>query len=97
MLYNPRKPQHEKSFFPPPFFHLAAPSWSETVIAGTTSIKNFPAHIAELREAVETIYTVINSKGAGTVIALPSWAAALTDIKPKATAIEELRNAVKEI
>lgn len=78
-------------------YGATAPSWSEDVIAGTTSIKNFPAHIAELREAVETIYTVINSKGAGTVIALPSWAAALTDIKPKATAIEELRNAVKEI
>ena len=78
-------------------YGVTAPTWTETIIAGTTSVKGFPSHIAELRTALEAIYTEINSQGAGVVIASPSWAATLTDIKPKAAAIEEVRAAARAI
>ena len=78
-------------------YGVTAPTWDEAIVAGTTSVKHFPAHIEELREAIEAIYAVINNMGAGTVIASPSWAAALTDIKPKAAAIEEVRAAARAI
>lgn len=78
-------------------YGVTAPTWAETIIAGTTSVKGFPSHITELRTALEAIYTAINSKGAGVVIASPSWAVTLTDIKPKAAAIEEIRAAARAI
>lgn len=78
-------------------YGVTAPTWAESIIAGTTSVKGFPSHITELRTALEAIYTAINSKGAGVVIASPTWAATLTDNKPKAAAIEELRAAARAI
>ena len=78
-------------------YGVTAPTWQETIIAGTTSIKGFPSHIGELRTALEALYAKINTLAGFTVIALPSWAAALTDIKPKAAAIEELRAAARAI
>ena len=71
--------------------------YSEGVIAGTTSIKNFPTHILELRTRIEAIYNKINSLGAGTVVELPQWAAPLDDLQPTAAAINELRAAIKAI
>lgn len=78
-------------------YGVTAPTWQETIIAGTTSIKGFPSHIGELRAALESIYAKINTLAGFTVIALPSWAAALTDIQPKAAAIEEVRAVARAI
>lgn len=78
-------------------YGVTAPTWEEDVIAGTTSIRGFPDHIAELREAIETLYAAINAQRDEAVIAPPSWATTLTDIKPKAAAIEELRAAARAI
>ena len=77
-------------------YGVTAPVWDETIIAGTTSVKGFPSHIAELRNALDAIYTAINNFGTD-VIASPIWAVALTDVKPKAAAIEELRAAARAI
>lgn len=78
-------------------YGVMVPTWSESIIAGTTSIKHFPLHISELRSALEALYNKINGLGAGTIVALPIWTTALTDIKPKAAVIEELRTAAKAI
>ena len=78
-------------------YGVTAPTWEEDVIAGTTSIRGFPDHITELREAIEALYAAINAQRDEAVIAPPSWATTLTDIKPKAAAIEELRAAARAI
>lgn len=78
-------------------YGVTAPTWAESVIAGTTSVKHFPSHVTELRSALEAIYTKINTLAEFTVIASPSWTVTLTDIRPKAAAIEELRAAAKAI
>lgn len=79
------------------FYGAPALTWSEDIVPGTTSIKGFPAHVEELRAMVETLYKIINSLTGYTVVALPSWTATLSDNKPKAAAIEELRAAVRAI
>ena len=78
-------------------YGITAPTWQEDIIAGTTSIRGFPGHITELRAAIEALYAAINAQREEPVIAPPSWAVALTDIKPKAAAIEELRAAARAI
>lgn len=77
-------------------YGVTAPTWAETIIAGTTSVKGFPSHVSELRNSLETLYNKINSFGTD-IIASPFWAVALTDKKPKAAAIEELRAAARAI
>ena len=78
-------------------YGVTAPTWQEEIIPGTTSIRGFPNHITELRTAIEALYAAINAQRDETVIAPPSWTVALTDIKPKAAAIEELRAAARAI
>lgn len=78
-------------------YDAIAPTWAETIVAGTTSVKNFPTHITELRTALEALYTKINGLGAGTIVSAPTWETTLTDVRPKATAIEEIRAAVRAI
>lgn len=79
------------------FYGLSAPSWNESIIAGTTSIKHYPAHVAEIRSTLTAIYQKINGLGAGVIIPAPAWSTTLDDTKPKAAAIEELRAAAKAI
>ena len=79
------------------FYGVTPGEWSESVIAGTTSTRNFPAHIQEIRTVIEALYSTINGQGAGRVLSAPVWTAALTDVHPSATAINELRNAIKAI
>lgn len=79
------------------FYGLSAPSWNESIIAGTTSIKHYPAHVAEIRSTLTAIYQKINGLGAGVIIPTPAWSTTLDDTKPKAAAIEELRAAAKAI
>ena len=73
------------------------PSWAENVVAGTTSIKHFPAHVQELRAALAALYSFINGLSEETVVAAPQWAAALSDVHPTASAINEIRNAIRAI
>lgn len=73
------------------------PSWAENVVAGTTSIKHFPAHVQELRAALAALYSFINGLSEEAVVAAPQWAAALSDVHPTAAAINEIRNAIRAI
>ena len=79
------------------FYGLSAPSWNESIIAGTTSIKRYPAHVAEIRSALTALYQNINGLGAGIIVPAPVWSTTLDDTKPKAAAIEELRAAARAI
>jgi hypothetical protein len=78
-------------------YGVSAPSWEEDIVAGTTSIKEFPDHIAEIREKLSDIYTKINQLYGATLVAIPNWSASLVDTQPRAVAVEEIRNAIKNI
>lgn len=79
------------------FYGVSSAVWAEDIIAGSTSVKGFPSHVAEIRAMIETLYNKINGLTGYTVVALPSWTVTLSDNKPKAAAIEELRAAVRAI
>ncbi len=78
-------------------YGVAAPTWDETIIAGTTSVKSFPDHVTEIRNILASIYAKINQLYGDVLIAAPTWGASITDCQPRAAAIEEMRQAIKNI
>jgi len=78
-------------------YGVAAPAWAEAIVAGTTSVKSFPAHVAEIRAVLAAVYTKLNALGAGVVAAAPVWSADTEDCQPRAEAVMELRRAIRNI
>lgn len=70
--------------------------WSETVEAGTTSLRHFNSHIREIRKQIEAIRKKINDFAGETKISAFSWCE-LSDAGPIADAIKELRAAISKL
>lgn len=70
--------------------------WSETVEAGTTSLRHFNSHIREIRKQIEAIRKKINDFAGETKISAFSWCE-LSDAGPKADAIKEIRSAISKL
>ena len=70
--------------------------WSETVGAGTTSLRHFNSHILEMRKQIESIRKKINDFAGEAKISTFSWCE-LSDAGPKADAIKELRAAISKL
>ena len=70
--------------------------WSETVEAGTTSLRHFNSHILEMRKHIEAIRKKVNGFSGETKISAFSWCE-LSDAGPKADAIKELRAAISKL
>ena len=70
--------------------------WSETVEAGTTSLRHFNSHIREIRKQIEAIRKKINDFAGETKISAFSWCE-LSDAGPIADAIKELRVAISKL
>ena len=70
--------------------------WSETVEAGTTSLRHFNSHIREIRKQIEAIRKKINDFAGETKISVFSWCE-LSDAGPIADAIKELRAAISKL
>lgn len=70
--------------------------WSETVEAGTTSLRHFNSHILEMRKQIEAIRKKINDFAGETKISAFSWCE-LSDAGPKADAIKEIRSAISKL
>ena len=70
--------------------------WSETVEAGTTSLRHFNSHILEIRRKIEAIRKKVNDFAGETKISAFSWCE-LSDAGPKADAIKELRAAISKL
>lgn len=70
--------------------------WSETVEAGTTSLRHFNSHIREIRKQIEAIRKKVNDFAGETKISAFSWCE-LSDAGPKADAIKELRAAISKL
>lgn len=70
--------------------------WSETVEAGTTSLRHFNSHILEMRKQIESIRKKINDFAGEAKISTFSWCE-LSDAGPIADAIKELRAAISKL
>lgn len=77
------------------YYGLAAKVWSETIEAGTTSTRNWTAHIAEMRQAIQDVVNLVNGWDTTTTalrIVLPTWK---ESTKPSAEAMEQLRAVIQ--
>jgi hypothetical protein len=46
-------------------------TWSEEIVAGKTTVKKWPFHIAELRKAIEPVVTAINGFDSSSAFDIP--------------------------
>lgn len=78
------------------YYGLSAVVWAETITAGTTSTRNWAAHIEEMRNAIDDIVMLVNSwdTSAALRIVLPAWIPISTG-RPRADVMEQIRAAVQ--
>jgi len=43
------------------YYNLPSVTWKEQIVAGRTTVKNWPFHITEIRKAIEGIISSVNS------------------------------------
>lgn len=78
------------------YYGLAPIVWNEPIEAGTTSTRNWAAHIEEMRNAIDDIVTLVNGwdTSAALRIVLPAWIPISTG-RPRADVMEQIRAAVQ--
>ena len=74
------------------FYGLSVVSWSEDVVAGKTTVKNWPFHVLELRKAIEQVVDAINAFDAAWTNKLPdpAWIP-ITTVRPQAAVMQQLQ------
>lgn len=78
-------------------YGIPLPTWDETIVAGSTSTRNYPEHITEIRTHVTRVVNELNRLADSIVVTVPAWSAALTDVHPRGTAISELRTIINRL
>jgi hypothetical protein len=77
------------------YYGLAAASWNENVVAGKTTVKNWPFHILEIRLALEPVAALINQFDTASVFDVPeiNWLPLGTG-RPRAVVMQEIQNLI---
>ncbi|WP_040197172.1 hypothetical protein [Candidatus Soleaferrea massiliensis] len=77
------------------YYFLSPITWSEEIVAGKTTIKNWPFHITELRRAIEAVITMINDFDVSPAFDIPTvtWLPIGTGW-PKADVMQQLQNLI---
>ncbi|CFX06724.1 Fibronectin, type III [Syntrophomonas zehnderi OL-4] len=77
------------------YYNLSPVAWSEDIIAGKTAVKNWPFHIMELRKAIESVITTINSFDSSTTFDIPpiTWLPIGTG-RPRADVMQQIQNLI---
>ena len=81
------------------YYGLSPIIWSESVIAHTTPIRNWRAHVLEIRSAIDEVIVYVNGwdeTNSVNDIHAPSWIA-LDDNLPRADAMEQLRSVLESL
>ncbi len=77
------------------YYNLSPVTWSEEIVAGKTTVKNWPFHITELRKAIEPVVTAINGFDSSSAFDIPSvtWLA-IGMGRPKADVMQQIHNLI---
>jgi len=77
------------------FYGMSAVSWSEDVVAGKTTVKNWPFHVLELRKALEQVVDTINAFDLAWTNKLPdpAWIP-ITTGRPQAAVMQQLQTMI---
>lgn len=77
-------------------YGLAAYIWDQSIEAGTTSLRQYNAHIAELRDAVNQTINQLNMLSSRVIVPVPLWSALPLNVL-RADAINELRTNIRKL
>lgn len=77
------------------FYGLSAVSWSEDVVAGKTTVKNWPFHVLELRKAIVQVVDGINGFDVAWTNKLPDpeWIP-ITTGRPRAAVMQQIQTII---
>jgi hypothetical protein len=77
------------------YYNLPPATWSEEIVAGKTTIKNWPFHIVELRKAIEPVVTVINGFDSSSAFDIPpgTWLPIGTG-RPRADVMQQIQDLI---
>lgn len=77
------------------YYNLSPVTWSEEIVAGKTTVKNWPFHITELRKAIEPVVTAINGFDSSSAFDIPpiSWLP-IGMGRPKADVMQQIYNLI---
>jgi hypothetical protein len=80
------------------YYTLPPVSWSEEIVAGKTTVKNWPFHITELRKAIEQVITMVNNFDSSPTfdISPVTWLSIGTG-RPRADVIQQIQDLVLEL
>lgn len=77
------------------FYNLSPVTWREEIVAGKTTIKNWPSHITEIRKAIDIAIAVINDVDSSTTFDIPAFTWLPIGMgRPKADVMEQIRNII---
>jgi len=73
------------------YYNLSPATWSEEIVAGRTTVKNWSFHITELRKAIESVIITVNSFDSSSTFDIPpiTWLTIGTG-RPRADVIQQI-------
>lgn len=77
------------------YYNLPSAIWNEDIVAGKTAVKNWPFHIMELRKAIESVITAINSFASSPTFDIPpiTWIPIGTG-RPRADVMQQIQGLI---
>lgn len=77
------------------YYNLPSAVWNEDIVTGKTAVKNWPFHIMELRKAIESVITAINSFASSPTFDIPpiTWMPIGTG-RPRADVMQQIQNLI---
>lgn len=77
------------------YYNLTPVTWREEIVAGKTTIKNWPSHIIEIRKAIDAVVMVINDFDSSTAFDIPAFTWLPIGMgRPKADVMEQIHNLI---
>lgn len=78
------------------YYNLSPATWKEEIIAGKTTIKNWPFHIVEIRKAIDAVIMVVNSFDSSQAFDIPpvTWQHIGTG-RPRADVMQQIYDLIK--
>lgn len=77
------------------YYNLPSAVWNEDIVARKTAVKNWPFHIMELRKAIESVITAINSFASSSTFDIPpiTWMPIGTG-RPRADVMQQIQDLI---
>lgn len=77
------------------YYNLPSVTWKEQIVAGRTTVKNWPFHITEIRKAIEGIISTVNSFDSSSAFDIPpvAWLPIGTG-RPRADVIQQIQDLI---